>query len=243
MKEKTGTIINVSKELQKMIGYRIICVVIGYVFGLCQTGYLYGKMNNVDIRDFGSGNAGTTNAMRVLGKKAGVITYIGDMAIAVIAGLAVRGIFGIWLDEPAANVFLLVLYTGMGVVLGHNYPFYMGFKGGKGIAASSGVIVSLFDWKLAVLALVTFAVITIVSKYVSLGSICMMAGFCVEFIVFCQLGWLPPLSGSSHRLEAYILVVLFSALAIFKHRSNIGRLISGTERKIGQKKEVVNTAE
>lgn len=224
-----------------MIVYRVLCVFIGYIFGLLQTGYLYGKMNNVDIRDFGSGNAGTTNAMRVLGKKAGVITYIGDMAKAVLAGLAVRGIFGLMLDEPAANVFILVLYTGMGVVLGHNYPFYMGFKGGKGIAASSGVIISLFDLKLAVLALLTFAIITIISKYVSLGSICMMAGFCIEFIVFCQIGWLKPLSETSYRLEAYILVILFSGLAIFKHRSNIGRLISGTERKIGQKKEVVNT--
>lgn len=220
-----------------MIGYRVICVVIGYIFGLFQTGYIYGKLNNVDIREFGSGNAGTTNAMRVLGKKAGIITYVGDMAKAVLAGLVVRGIFGCILDEPAANVFLLVLYTGMGVVLGHNYPFYMGFKGGKGIAASSGVIISTFDLKIMLLALFTFAIVTIVSKYVSLGSICLMVGFCVEFIVFCQLDMLPPLSGSQYTIEAYILVILFSGLAIFKHRSNISRLIAGTENKIGQKKD------
>lgn len=220
-----------------MIGYRILCIIIGYVFGLFQTGYIYGKLNNVDIRDYGSGNAGTTNAMRVLGKKAGIITYIGDMAKAVLAGLVVRCIFGLGLCLPDASVFLLVLYAGMGVVLGHNYPFYMNFKGGKGIAASSGVVISIFDIKIALLALFTFAIVTIVSKYVSLGSICLMAGFCIEFIVFSELGMLPPLSGSEHTLEAYILIVLFSGLAIFKHRSNIQRLISGTERKIGQNKE------
>ena len=87
------------------------------------------------------------------------------------------------------------------------------------------------------LALFTFAIVTIVSKYVSLGSICLMVGFCVEFIVFCQLDMLPPLSGSQYTIEAYILVILFSGLAIFKHRSNISRLIAGTENKIGQKKD------
>ena len=160
-----------------MIVYRILCVVIGYLFGIFQTGYIYGRLNNVDIRDFGSGNAGTTNAMRVLGKKAGIITYVGDMLKALLAGLAIRGIFGGLVGCDAVEVFMLVLYAGVGVVLGHNYPFYMGFKGGKGIAASSGVVFSLFDWKLLVLALSTFIVIALISKYVSLASMCMMVGF------------------------------------------------------------------
>ena len=150
-----------------MIIYRIICVVIGYLFGIFQTGYIYGRLNNVDIRDFGSGNAGTTNAMRVLGKKAGIITYVGDMLKALLAGLFIRGLFGVALDCSEVEVFVLVIYTGVGVILGHNYPFYMGFKGGKGIAASSGVVFSLFDLKLSVLAVSTFAVIALISKYVS----------------------------------------------------------------------------
>lgn len=220
-----------------MIIYRILCIVIGYLFGIFQTGYIYGKLNNVDIRDFGSGNAGTTNAMRVLGKKAGIITYVGDMLKALLAGVFVRAIFGWALDLSSVEVFILVIYTGVGVILGHNYPFYMGFKGGKGIAASSGVVFSLLDLKLSVLAVCTFAVIALISKYVSLASMCMMIGFFGEFIAFTELDMLKPIAGSEYRVEAYILVFFMAALAVFKHRSNIVRLINGTERKILQKKE------
>ena len=220
-----------------MVIYRIICVVIGYLFGIFQTGYIYGKLNNVDIRDFGSGNAGTTNAMRVLGKKAGIITYVGDMLKALLAGLFIRGLFGVALDCSEVEVFVLVIYTGVGVILGHNYPFYMGFKGGKGIAASSGVVFSLFDLKLSVLAVSTFAVIALISKYVSLASMCMMVGFFVEFVVFTELDMLKPIAGSEYTIETYILVLFMAALAVFKHRSNIVRLLNGTERKILQKKE------
>lgn len=217
--------------------WRICCLVIGYAFGLFQTGYLYGKMNNVDIREFGSGNAGTTNAMRVLGKKAGIITYIGDTFKSIFAGLIVRLIFSVILGVQSDILFILLIYTGLGVVIGHTFPFYMGFKGGKGIAASSGVILALADWKLILLAFFTFVIVTCVSKYVSLGSICMMSGFVIEFIIFGQLGMLP-IKSLDHRIEAYIVAFLISALAIFKHRANIMRLIHGTERKIGQKKEV-----
>lgn len=217
--------------------YRLICVVIGYIFGLFQTGYILGRLNKVDIRDFGSGNAGTTNAMRVLGKKAGLITYAGDMLKGLIASLVVKAIFGGAVGLSDADVFIMVLYTGNGVVLGHIYPFYMGFKGGKGIAASTGVGISLLDWRLILLGAATFAGTAIISKYVSLASILMMAGYFVEFVIFSELNVFPPISGSDQRIEAYILVAFFSGLTIFKHRSNIGRLIAGTERKIGQKKE------
>lgn len=216
--------------------YRILCLVIGYVFGLFQTGYLYGKMNHIDIRDYGSGNAGTTNAMRVLGKKAGIITYFGDALKGVFCGLIIHLVFGGIMDFDSAYVFVLVLYAGLGVVLGHNFPFYMGFKGGKGIAASSGVIVSLLDVKLILLAFFTFFIITFISKYVSLGSICMMTLFFIEVIIFGQFDMLP-ISESSHLIEAYVISFILSALAIYRHRANIVRLIKGNERKIGQKKE------
>lgn len=217
---------------------RVICIVIGYVFGLFQTGYIYGKLNHVDIREFGSGNAGTTNAMRVLGKKAGIITYIGDTFKAVFAGLLIRFLFK---DSSTDILFLLLMYTGMGVVLGHNFPFYMGFKGGKGIAASSGVILALFDIRLILLALVTFTLVTVITKYVSFGSICMMAGFFIELILFGQTKLLSDFGmiqdmAFSHRIEAYVIGFCFSGLAILKHRANIVRLLSGTERKIGDKK-------
>ena len=165
-----------------MIVYRILCVVIGYLFGIFQTGYIYGRLNNIDIREFGSGNAGTTNAMRVLGKKAGIITYVGDMLKALLASLTVRAIFGLALDCSTQDIFMLVLYTGVGVILGHNYPFYMGFKGGKGIAASSGVVISLFDLRLMLVALFVFAGVLLTSKYVSLASMCMMVTFTLRIL-------------------------------------------------------------
>ena len=210
---------------------RVICLVLGYAFGLFQTAYIYGRLNHIDIREYGSGNAGTTNALRVLGKKAGIITYIGDMLKAVIAGLLVRVIFG-----NADILQILLLFTGLGVVLGHNFPFYMGFKGGKGIAASSGVILAFGDWKLIVLAFLTFVIVTFITRYVSLGSLFMMGGFLVELIVFDQLGMLQ--IASNQRIEAYILGFLLAGLAFYKHKDNIVRLVKGTERKLGQKKEV-----
>lgn len=214
---------------------RLICIVIGYVFGLFQTGYIYGRIKGVDVRKFGSGNAGTTNTMRVLGKKAGVITYLGDALKAILAGLTTMMIYG---KSASEIIFILLLYTGLGVVLGHNFPFYMNFKGGKGIAASSGVIFALFDFKLLVLAISTFIIVTIITKYVSLGSLCMMAGFIIELIVFGQLDMIKRLN-PQYNIEAYILGFLLSALAFYRHKENIKRLINKTERKIGSNKEVV----
>ena len=119
---------------------RIVCLAIGYLFGIFQTAYIYGKMNGIDIREYGSGNAGTTNALRTLGKKAGAMTLIGDMLKCVIAILIVDAVFKNRYQEILP---LLGMYTAAGCVLGHNFPFYLKFKGGKGIAASSGVVISL----------------------------------------------------------------------------------------------------
>ena len=212
---------------------RVICIIIGYCFGLFQTGYLYGRMHHIDVRSFGSGNAGTTNTMRVLGKKAGIITYLGDALKAVFAGVVTVLLYG---NSHENILFVLLLYTGLGVVLGHNFPFYMHFKGGKGIAASSGVILALFDWKLILLALFTFIIVTVISKYVSLGSLCMMGGFFIELVVLGQLGMIDRLH-PEERIEAYILGFLLCAKAFVQHKANIQRLLNGTERKIGQKKE------
>ena len=213
---------------------RIICLVIGYAFGLFQTGYIYGKLHGIDIRKEGSGNAGTTNALRVLGKKAGVITYAGDMLKAVLAATVVRLIFG---DSHKDIIMVLVLYCGLGVILGHNFPFYLGFKGGKGIAASSGVIVALGYWPLILLGFCTFMVVTIISRYVSLGSLVMMTGFMVEFIIFGINDMVPELY-PAELIEAIVIVVVITLLAFWRHRANIGRLIHGNERKLwGEKKE------
>lgn len=215
---------------------RVFCLIIGYAFGLIQTAYIIGKTKHVDIRQYGSGNSGTTNAMRTLGKKAGIITFLVDGLKAVAATIVVRLIFG---DLDCTLV--LILYTGIGVVLGHNFPFYMGFKGGKGIAASAGVILSCFDWKLLLLALFTFIVVVLISKYVSLGSLCVMTGFFVELVIFGEMNLLSSVSGfqSDYKIETYLLALFMTVLAFIRHKENIKRIVNGTERKIGEKKEAI----
>ena len=114
---------------------RLICLAIGYVCGLFQTGYIVGEMSHVDIRKKGSGNAGTTNALRVLGWKAGLLTFAGDVIKGVVAFLIV---FFMYRGSDCRP--LLTLYAGAGVTLGHNFPFYMNFKGGRGIAVMAGLV-------------------------------------------------------------------------------------------------------
>ena len=210
---------------------RLICLAIGYVFGLFQTGYIYGRLNKVDIRDYGSGNAGATNTMRVLGKKAGIITYFGDALKAVFCIILVWIMYGKKLPDMVS---LLSLYAGLGVILGHNFPFYLKFKGGKGIATTSGVIFS-FDWKLTILGFITFFGTMYLSKYVSLASLVFVTGFFIELVIFGNLSMLN--IHGPYLYEAYALGFIIMALAYIRHRANIKRLLTGTERKIGQKKE------
>ena len=146
---------------------RLICILIGYVFGLFQTSYIIGKIHKTDIREHGSGNAGTTNALRTFGKKAGAMTLLGDCLKCVFAIVAVRLIF----KEKSADILpLLSIYAAAGCVLGHNFPVTLGFRGGKGIAASVGFLIA-FDWRLFVLCAIVFFVLFLGTHYVSLCSL------------------------------------------------------------------------
>lgn len=211
---------------------RLICIAIGYLFGLIQTGYIYGILNHVDIRKHGSGNAGTTNALRTLGWKAGVITFLGDCLKCILAVALVRLIFA-----EHGDVSLLAIYAGLGVVLGHNYPFYLNFKGGKGIAATAGLVLSVNPVMFLSIALV-FVAIVLITQYVSLGSLIIMVLFVVEVVLYGQSGGFG--LETAQLYEFYIVVILLAGLAFFRHRENIVRLIKGTEnktniRKIGKK--------
>ncbi len=218
--------------------YRVIALIVGYFFGLFNTGYIYGKMKGIDIREHGSGNAGTTNAMRVLGKKAGIMTYAGDMLKAMISGCLMRFVFcGLILDTTEDFGFLIMMYTCFGVILGHNFPFYMGFKGGKGIAASSGVIGATLDVRMWIISIVIFASVVTVTKYVSVGSMILLFSFFIQIVVFSQLDILWGMGPDSPFLiECYILVLLLAILSVVRHKANIVRLMNGTENKVGQKK-------
>ena len=210
---------------------RLICLGIGYVFGLFQTGYIYGRMHGMDIRKHGSGNAGSTNALRTMGVKAGAITLLGDCFKCVIAVLVIGGIFASRCPEILP---LLSLYAGFGAVLGHNYPFYLGFKGGKGIAATAGMILAT-DLRMAAVCLVVFVVIVAVTRYVSLGSLVVTVLFLAGLVICGQMGGCG--MAQNYLFEMYGVGLLFTLSAFFQHRANIKRLREGTENKIGLKKK------
>ena len=210
---------------------RIVCLAIGYVFGLFQTSYFLGKAHHMDIREHGSGNAGTTNALRTMGKKAAAITLLCDCLKCVLAVCVIRVLFK---ESHGGEMSLLVLYGAAGCILGHNFPVTMGFKGGKGIAASVGMILA-FDWKLVLIAAVVFFTFFFLSHYVSL---CSLASYLVVFVgtvIFGRMGYYGlDLNG---RLELYALMGALMLLAIWRHRENIRRLLAGTENKITFSKE------
>jgi glycerol-3-phosphate acyltransferase PlsY len=204
---------------------RIICLFAGYLFGLLQSGYFYGKIHKIDIRNYGSGNSGTTNALRVMGAKAGAVVFFGDFLKSLIPCLMIRVLF----KPQPEMIYLLILYTGFGVILGHNYPFYLNFKGGKGIAATAGLIVAT-DLRMMLLCLVAFILIVAITRYVSLGSLVVATILFVWLFLFGKLG----AYGIDQRLlpEFYIVAALISGQAFWRHRANIGRLVRGRENKI-----------
>ncbi len=210
---------------------RLICVAIGYVFGLFQTGYIYGKIKHIDIREHGSGNAGATNTLRTLGWKAAVITFLGDCLKCTAAMVLVRFLFSKG-DYPVA---LMGMYAGLGAVLGHNYPFYLHFKGGKGIASTGGIILAT-NPVMVVISLALFGTIVGITKYVSLGSIILMVSFVIQVVVYGQMGGFG-IQGTP-LCELYGVAVFLMILAIIRHRQNIVRLLNGTENKIGKKEKL-----
>ncbi len=205
---------------------RVVSVCIGYVFGWFCTGYLVGKKNHVDLRTVGSGNTGSTNTLRNLGVKAGLITLLGDVLKTILPMLLV---YWFATSHNMENAKLLELYAGVGAVLGHDFPLPMKFKGGKGIASTAAIILIYTTIEVPVCLLV-FVGIVAITRYVSLGSILVMICFFLQTLLFGQLGFFP-LEGAA-LLEMYVVVAGLSILGIWKHRSNISRLLRGTENKI-----------
>jgi glycerol-3-phosphate acyltransferase PlsY len=208
-----------------MIVSRILGIVLGYIFGLFPTGVLYGKAHHVDIRKHGSGNAGMTNSLRVLGWKAGVVVFFGD-CLKAVAAMAI--IWYLYKDVYPDAVKLLELYAGFGAVLGHNFPFFMKFKGGKGIACSVGIVFA-FDWRMVPICAILFFASVVPTGFMSLGSLGILSGFFIQTIVFGQLGLLKV--GAQYLPEVYILSAILTGMAFWQHRSNLKRLASGTENK------------
>ena len=200
----------------EFLGFALTAIV-SYLFGSIPTGYLVAKARGVDIRSVGSGNIGATNAFRVLGKTAGVTVLLVDAVKGYVACRFVA--FG-----PGAPSETHQMIAGLFAILGHNYTCWLRFKGGKGIATTAGVLLALAPVGFAV-AIVTFLIVLGLSRYVSLGSI--IAAIVLPFGVWLGGGSVPMIS----------LMAFLGGMAIYKHRSNIKRLMAGTESRIGQKKK------
>ena len=204
---------------------RIVCLVIGYIFGMFQTAYILGKTHGIDIREHGSGNSGTTNAMRVMGTKAGLIVFFGDLLKALLAILFVTLVFS---KSHPEIIYLLKVYTFAGLVLGHDFPFYMHFKGGKGVAVVAGFVFT-FHWTFLPVALAAFFVPFLITHFVSLGSIIVYSVTFILMVIEGQLGWYG--QTQAVNIEMYVIQGLLTFMAIYRHRANIVRLMKGTESK------------
>ena len=198
---------------------RIYCFLIGYAAGCVAWAYFFGRIaKGIDIREYGSGNAGTTNVIRVLGKKWGIATLVLDILKGVLGVVICAFLYGYEAKH-------LLFWAGLGVVMGHNYPFYLRFRGGKGIAASVGVVLAA-DPRIFALCLLPVLMVLYLSKYMSLASLTAMMLLVMFSIVFYL--------GAPNGLEVIGLCVCLAVSGFFRHRGNIKRLLAGTEAKMGQ---------
>jgi len=215
----------------------IVVAIVAYLLGSIPFGFLVAKAKGIDIRSVGSGNIGATNAMRVLGKPAGIFVLLMDCTKGYVACVLVPPLIWNWLaphysglfqyfhDTSVENQMKYYLVAGIFAVLGHNYTCWLKFKGGKGIATTAGVYLALAPWSVLV-ALVVFILAVALTRYVSAGSIAAAIALSVTVWV------MPP-----HNLLLGIVTTALGLLAIYKHKSNIQRLMAGTENRLGKKSE------
>lgn len=190
--------------------FRIICLVIGYFFGCIQTAYFIGKVNHVDLSKKGSGNLGTTNTVRVLGIKKGLITFFCDILKSAAAFYVCYFIF-------RENAVVAGFYGSAGAILGHDFPFFNKFKGGKGIAAMLGMMFGAFPFPALLVYII--AILILLIGYVSLASLILSVLIPVTLYLW------------GYPAEAVALTSALAVLAFIKHRQNIKRLLNGTESR------------
>ena len=217
-----------------MVAY-IIMAVIAYLIGSVNFSVIISKkMAGFDVREKGSGNAGSTNVLRTVGKKAAIITLICDIlkgVVSVLIALFVGVIAG-----EFANSAIVVEIAALAVVIGHTFPVFFGFRGGKGVATSLGVIL-IVNWKIGLICLVFALALMALTRMVSLGSISASVLFAVltMFIRDSYIG------GIEFDFSFIIFGILLAALVIYNHRSNLKRIINGTENKLNFKKKEEKT--
>jgi len=197
---------------------RLLILIVSYLLGSVSSSIIVGKIKSgKDIRTMGSGNSGATNTLRTFGKAAALLVVLGDGLKTVFSVLFAKLIL--------PDDMLAVYIAGIGCVLGHNFPVYYGFKGGKGVLVSI-VSVLFANWQIGLITFVISILIMIFTKYVSLGSVIGSVIVVVLAFIF-----------EKGNTEYLIFSVILAVLCIYRHRANIVRLINGTENKLGSKKE------
>lgn len=207
-----------------------IIAILSYLLGSLNFGVILSNtVKKEDVRDSGSGNAGTTNMMRIYGKTLGLLTIAGDILKVMVA---------IWIAFKIMDVeelkttldnasdypqVVLKSFAGLFAVLGHIFPCFFKFKGGKGVATSGGMVI-MIDWRIALVLLIIFALTILITKYVSLGSILMAVFYPVFIGIFYK------------DIILVLIAMVFTIIVVVAHRENVKRLINHTENKIGQKK-------
>ncbi len=225
---------------------------LGFLLGSIPFGLILGKLKGVDIRDHGSGNIGTTNVFRTLGKKSGITCLILDLLkgfVPVLLAINMTRVEGasflfsieflknLTAPVPATQQFAVQsihVLTALSAILGHNYSPWIGFKGGKGIATSGGALLALMPAAVGLLVLI-FIILTKITKYVSVGSIA--TGIALPLLTIYGSWYHGKIADGTWNKPLFIFSIVAGTLAVWKHRSNIARLRAGTENKIGQKKE------
>lgn len=206
----------------------VLCAVVGYLLGSLSFGIIVSKiLFGKDIRDYGSNNAGMTNMLRTFGKGPGAVVFLGDFLKSVIAAVV-----SMFLLSGEQNIIICGYIGGVAAVVGHMFPLYFGFKGGKGAATALGVAMAMSPLAVPILA-VPFAVTLLSSKMVSLAS--MITGVCFPIVTFFIYKYSSSLNSYISPVFPTAATAVIAVLVVVMHRSNIKRIIHGEERKIGKK--------
>ena len=214
-----------------MIFYYILIAIIAYAIGSINFSVILSKkMAGFDVREKGSGNAGTTNMLRSVGKKAAALTLVCDILKGVVAVLIVIFLGNI---INGINKELLLQIAGIAVVLGHTFPIFFGFKGGKGVATSLGILL-ISNWQIGLICLVFALVLMVLTKMVSVGS-CAAAVLFPVLTLFINDNY-TVLTEGKNGSSYFIYSVILAIIVLYNHRSNIKRIFNGTENKISFKK-------
>ncbi|MGD0785326.1 MAG: glycerol-3-phosphate 1-O-acyltransferase PlsY [Sedimentisphaerales bacterium] len=213
----------------------VVLIIISYFVGSISFALLIAKLHGVNLRAIGSGNLGATNLSRACGKKWAYICFVLDVLKGFVPAIAAKQLLNIS-DSPSAAVLAVWLAVGIAAILGHIFPFYLKFKGGKGVATSFGVALGIWPYYTipSILVFILWAVIVLIWRYISLASVIAAAVFPVVIIILTMTldNW-----NFNILWPLILMAIILCSLVIFLHRSNIKRILDGTELKVLQKKD------